>query len=262
MNARVVSTFSLVLLLGTIALGGQHPKAAHPKVATTARADPLVMTLATDRDAQAEAKRIKASPLYADNRVTGASWLSRAMEGFWNWLSNLFQGNANQKQLNLNPPSILGKWVIYAMWTILAGLVAFFVWLALKHFQWRFNLQRKSRALLEEDEPERTLDEWLERANALEAEGRYREAVRCLYLACLLRFDEARIARFDRGQTNWEHLGRIEASPNLPKTIDFRPPTLAFDRIWYGMHTRGVDDVQRFRTWYAEITSGLMEKAA
>jgi len=111
--------------------------------------------------------------------------------------------------------------------------------------------------MLEQDEPERTLDEWLDMANKLTADGKYREAVRCLYLACLLRFDEHLVARFDRGQTNWEHLARIRASSRMPIGLDFESPTKRFDTIWYGHRTRGLSDVDQFKDWYGRITEAL-----
>ena len=218
-------------------------------------------TMPVDKSAESLAASIKASTLYRDERVSHSNWWGRAMESFANWLKKLFDG-INPPQTNLKPPAILGPWMIYVMWGILGSLVIFFLALAARHFKWKVSLKRRSKALLEEDEPERTLDEWLERAKALEAEGKYREAVRCLYLACLLRFDEARVARFDRGQTNWEHLHRIQQSPALPPGLDFQAPTQAFDRIWYGMIVQGTEDVRQFHLWYGEVTGRLMEKAA
>jgi hypothetical protein len=214
-----------------------------------------------DNSAQAMAQQIKTSPLYRDEGVAQSNWLSRAMQSFLNWLEGLFNHVPKPNGVG-SAPSVLGPWVTWVMWGILGGLVIFLIVLALMHVRWKLTLKRKSKALLEEDEPERTLDEWLERANDLEAQGLYREAVRCLYLACLLRFDEARVARFDRGQTNWEHLHRIQASPKLPPGLDFLKPTQAFDRIWYGMQTKGQADVAKFREWYSLVAGSLMEKAA
>jgi hypothetical protein len=215
----------------------------------------------TDSSAQGMAKSIKSSPLYHDQKPAQSNWWERSLDGFYNWLSKLF-ANRDKSKAESNAPAILGPWVVYMMWTILGCLVLFFVVLAARHFKWKLTLKRKSKALLSDDEPERTLDEWLERADALEAEGKHREAVRCLYLACLMRFDEARVARFDRGQTNWEHLRRIQQCATLPPGTNFEPPTQAFDRIWYGMATRGAADVRQFRNWYAEISNALLEKAA
>ncbi len=96
----------------------------------------------------------------------------------------------------------------------------------------------------------------------MESEGRYREAVRALYLACLLRFDEALVARFDRAQTNWEHLHRIEGSVRKPQGLDFRTPTSLFDRVWYGYQGKGRDEVNQFRQWYMGITESLQRSPA
>jgi hypothetical protein len=133
---------------------------------------------------------------------------------------------------------------------------------AINRFSWSKRLERRAKALLDEDEPERSLDEWLEMADKLEREGKYREAVRSLYLACLLKIDEARIARFERSQTNWEHLARIEASPRRPAELEFREATMAFDHIWYGMRVDGSTDVMRFRNWYRQVTEAVKPKAA
>jgi hypothetical protein len=86
--------------------------------------------------------------------------------------------------------------------------------------------------------------------------------VRCLYLACLLRLDDAGVARFDRSETNWEHLYRIERSPSKPTGLGFRAPTIAFDRVWYGHNVRGLSDVHEFRMWYVGVQEALKERAA
>ncbi|MES1228088.1 MAG: DUF4129 domain-containing protein, partial [Armatimonadota bacterium] len=123
---------------------------------------------------------------------------------------------------------------------------------------WQFSLAKTGRkvktagGVLEDDEPDRTADEWLQKAAELEAQGEYRLAVRCLYVASLIRLDEANVARFRRGETNWEHLRRIEASPRKPTAFDFRSPTQKFDQVWYGYKIEGPADVQLFRDWYRE----------
>ncbi len=260
--ARVVSTFSLLTLLCLFAVAGPASGSGSKGAPGSDKLERILNDLPVDSTAQDQVRRIKSSPFYRDDQKTQSNWWERAAESFGNWLRKLFNGSERPSKIDAAPPAILGVWAIYLMWVVLACAALAFVALALKHFRWRFHLKRKSKALLEEDEPERSLDEWLERADALEAEGRYREAIRCLYLACLLRFDEARIARFDRGQTNWEHLYRIRKSPSLPGGLDFEPATQAFDGIWYGMRTRGQEDVAMFRAWYQSISHALMEKAA
>ncbi len=221
----------------------------------------------TDSLAKSQAAEIKASPLYRDEPAEASNWFGKAakniIDGIVAFFKRLFQGRSDENRMNgMHMPGLFGVWIVYVVWAILLALVATFAFFAIRQARWQTNLKRKAKAMLEEDEPERTLDEWLERAKLLESQGQFREAVRCLYLACLLKFDEARIARFDRGQTNWEHLHRIEASPKLPRDVEFRPATEAFDHIWYGMVTRGQADVDQFREWYLDLGQKLMMRAA
>lgn len=201
----------------------------------------------------------KSNPLYRDDdkEKQGGNWLAKAYEKL---------GEALQKLLNRNGPDLpnirpsapfFGSWLIYLMWGVLGLALAACLYLAIRHFSWKAKLKRKATSLLGEDEPERSLDEWLNLADQYEREGKYREAVRSLYLACLLKFDEYRVARFDRGQTNWEHLERIRSSPKMPTGLDFLAPTRAFDRVWYGMIVEGKPDVDRFRNWYEAVVDSL-----
>lgn len=154
-----------------------------------------------------------------------------------------------------NVPSII-------FWTILVSIVVAGVYLLVKYERAQARARRKATAILDEDEPERSLDEWLEQADLLERQGKYREAVRALYLACLLKVDEAGVARFIRTQTNWEHLSRIESSPTCPPELNLRQATKDFDQIWYGFNTQGAPDVQEFRGYYTNVLEILKRPAA
>jgi hypothetical protein len=206
-------------------------------------------------EAAAQARAIKASPLYRDSGERQSSnWLSGAVSR----LARLIPRLRPAAMPDIEAAPRLGSWLIYTVWTVLAIAAILFGVFAIRHFAFHRALKRRATALLDEDEPERTLDEWLATAERLEREGRHREAVRCLYLACLLKLDEHGVARFVRGQTNWEHLGRIQGSANKPSALDFSEPTRAFDRVWYGMRVRGSEDVGLFRGWYRDLT-GLLE---
>jgi len=203
---------------------------------------------------QAQANRIKKSPLYRDQGVDRKrNWLSDAIER----LRNIHLNSPKESSNSPGGFPLIGQWVVYAIWALLIGSVLALLFYLVRFLDWRGALTRRAKTLLEEDEPERTLDEWLQLADAHAAAGRYRESVRALYLACLLKFDEHNVARFDRGETNWEHLTRIQASPNRPELIDFTEATQRFDRIWYGFQTRGQPDVDQFRAWYQEISEKL-----
>ncbi len=186
-----------------------------------------------------------------------SNWLGRVIQRLKNW-----RIPRNDRTGDLDSLVALGPALILLVKVVLGLLLAGFLIFAVCQFRWRRGLRRRAAALLEESEPERTPDGWLERGEGLAAEERYREAVRCLYLACLLRFDEHGVARFERHETNWEHLVRISTSPKLPAALDFRPPTAAFDRIWYGQRVRGRGDFDAFRAWYSQIVSALEARAA
>ena len=206
------------------------------------------------------AQQIKRSPVYRDAGVKQESnWMGDAASRLGNIDCDC---NRAARSGSGSGISAVGNAIVYGVYGLLgAALIAFIIY-ALNKFSWSKKLERRAKALLDDDEPERSLDEWLEMADKLEREGKYREAVRCLYLACLLKIDEARIARFERSQTNWEHLARIEASPRRPEDFHFREPTKAFDEIWYGMRVKGSEDVMRFRAWYREVTDLMRPKAA
>jgi len=203
--------------------------------------------------AEQEVRQIKDSPFYRDPGIEGKrNWLAEALDR----LKNIHFDMDSPKTQG---PSVgfLGPAFTVFIWGFLGMGVCTLVYFAVKHINWQSTLTRKTKALLEDDEPDRTLDEWLQLADHHAADGRYREAVRALYLACLLKFDENDVARFDRGETNWEHLLRIEESPRLPHELDFRTPTQRFDRIWYGYQTEGMPDVNQFREWYQQISESL-----
>lgn len=217
-----------------------------------------VNDILSDTHAKSVAKQIKENRSYIDaGTQKDANWIEKAFER----LKNLKGPDMPKVNLPKGEAPALNGLMIF-VWILLGGGVLFLLIWAIRHFSWKRTLERKAKAMLEEDEPERTVDEWLEMADSLIAEGRYREAVRCLYLACLLRFDEFGVARFDRSQTNWEHLYRIRASIKLPKDIRFEPATQRFDVIWYGNRTAKIDDVSQFKAWYEEILGKLKENPA
>lgn len=206
----------------------------------------------TDSDsAKAKAAEIKKSVLYRDTTQEQGNWLGKAFRRVFEWIQSLFPKTAPSGRL---PNFGGGQWIIMAAWALLALLAAVFLFLAIRSFRRIKLAKRKRSAVLDEDEPERTLDEWLEMAGRLRAEARYREAVRCLYVACLLRYEELGVAPFRRHETNWEHLARIKLSPKQTG-LDFEPPTKAFDLVWYGNRVRGTIDVDEMEDFYRQLAA-------
>lgn len=89
-------------------------------------------------------------------------------------------------------------------------------------------------------------------ASLLAESGNYREAVRRLYLAALLRLRERELIRFESSQTNREVLAGIPRSS--PARGHLEPVVETFDRVWYGVQE---PDAQTFAAYSRQIDALL-----
>lgn len=89
------------------------------------------------------------------------------------------------------------------------------------------------------DPRERSPDAWIGDASALAAQGRFREALRALYLATLVSLDRSAWIRFEPSLTNWQYLRQMRAGS---VRNDFRAFTSTFDVKVYGGETVGAAD--------------------
>jgi hypothetical protein len=252
------------LISQALAAHGDESKRAVQKAEEYAQLIALAEDGSKGGDQSKLAKRIKDSSVYRDDgEGESANWLAGSIRRFQKlWQRDRDESSRGSSGPNLSAVPNFFAVIVPIVWILLGGLLLGFIIYAARFISFSKTRKRKAKAMLEEDEPERTLDEWLALAEAHEREGRFREAVRALYLACLLKFDEKNVARFVRSQTNWEHLARIEASPRLPAGLDFRQATKAFDLVWYGHKVRGAIDVSEFRSWYGAVTDALRGAAA
>lgn len=87
-----------------------------------------------------------------------------------------------------------------------------------------------------------------QQASELAQAGSYRQAMRQLYLAALLRLDEVGVLRYDRSQTNREVLAQLPSASvahgHLAPVVD------TFDRIWYGVRE---PDQDTYAAYAAEV---------
>ncbi len=213
-------------------------------------------------DSETSNKRIidiLSNPAYREeSSKKDSNWLQRALDR----LSDLFKTQRepfsnNSQNFSMPKPLDLGAIFPFIIGILIAAL-CFALFVAFRNVKFSKSKREKStrRGLLDDDEPLLTYDEWLEKANALEKEGKFREAVRCLYLAILMRLDESRIIRFERTETNWEHLYRIENSL-APKEVDYKTLTKRFDLVWYGDHSCTTEDLILFRNHYQLLVDSI-----
>ncbi len=84
----------------------------------------------------------------------------------------------------------------------------------------------------ERDDPrERAPEAHLDDAATLAAGGRFRDALRSLYLATLVALDRRRMISFDPALTNWQYIRQM---PRGAVRSDFASFTRLFDYKWYG----------------------------
>lgn len=264
--AVLALTLSLLLLFAPQAVNAQELPTEEQELSILSGEEMTAREQGTVADAQTEAADILSQTEFRDDGVARSrNWFANAAqavgEAIAEWLRNLFGNREIDTNAGNGNFGILAlPWLGPTMWVVvIVAILAFVIWAATK-FNWGAAARlrkKKVGGLMDEDEPERTADEWLVQADKLAADGEFRKAVRCLYIACLVRIDEAGIARLIRAETNWEHLHRIEASPKKPTDLDFRKPTQRFDTIWYGFRTQGQPDVDEFRAFYVDLCQKL-----
>ncbi|MCC7101830.1 MAG: hypothetical protein IT206_01985 [Fimbriimonadaceae bacterium] len=213
-----------------------------------------------DIDALRKAKR---SPLYNDPGAREQSnWLQKSLESFGDWLRRLFQRpNRESATPRLPGVSIVPTFLTTVVWVVIGAVALAALAVAVKLIAQGRKKVDRSRGLVADEELKLSLDEWLERADALIAQGHYREAVRCLYIACLLRLDQASVIEFRRHETNWEHYHRFCESDARPD-FNFLVPTREFDSIWYGHRCKGEEDAVRFKSYYQNLLDILNPRRA
>ena len=209
------------------------------------------------------AEDLKRDPVYHRTTAKSSNWLSKTIANIWEWFNKLFKKKEEDRRPLQNPAAWLSAlstivyWVVIALLVVIVGVFVFYMVRAI-------NLKRSQRrtgkaSVIDDLEIIKTEDEYLREADGLIAQGRFREAIRSLYLACLLSIDAIRIAKFERSETNWEHLRRIESSRTKPEAFEFRSVTRIFDRVWYGFELKGMEDVDFLRAKYLEIKALKVE---
>lgn len=142
----------------------------------------------------------------------------------WTILNRIFNGAAGHPKVT--------KVLLWAVVTLLS--FAFLAWLiySLSHVSLAGLTSRPSRAHPKEMSSTRTWREMAQSARSAAANGDFREAIRIIYTAAVLRIGEAGVWRVDPARTHREYLHL------LPQNSLQRAPltaiTSCFERVWYG----------------------------
>lgn len=103
-----------------------------------------------------------------------------------------------------------------------------------------------ARADLDQPMAVATADAVRAEAACLAQAGSFRAAIRALYLATLLNWDEQGRLRFDRSLTNREVLARAKTQADTTLFERLAPLVERFDRYWYGGALCTVDEYRAF----------------
>lgn len=191
-------------------------------------------------------------------RTTTKNWAARGMDKVWDSIRKWLDGLDDKHYQGPRASTPFLGFLTPVIWFVLgAAVLGFLAWALVTFAGMKARKAKHAGGLMDDDEPERTADEWLTKADELERQGEFRLAVRCLYVATLIRLDEGNVARFRRWETNWEHLQRIESSQRKPAGYSIRPATEKFDVVWYGHQVDGKADLDLFRNWYREAMHAM-----
>jgi hypothetical protein len=103
---------------------------------------------------------------------------------------------------------------------------------------------------------DRTPAEFLAEAERMEAEGRWRQAIRMRYAALLAQLGQDGFIRLRPGRTTGEYV--VEMRSNLPDAAEaFESATRVFERAWYGKGEPAESDLEAFKVQ----ASGVKSKA-
>ena len=237
MARRAARLLVALLLVGGLLVGGLLVVGALPALgAPGGAAQPLPTPTQDPAATRARADEILARPEF---RKAQPNLLQRLATTVSRWVSDLFQG------LLVGGIGAAAAWFIL----IVAGLVVAAVALRLT----RDVRADPSRALVELPVAvRRTPVEWRRQAEAHEAAGEWKDALRCRYRALVADLVARRAIRDLPGRTTGEY--RAEVGANVPAGAGaFGGASELFERAWYGNRPTGAAENEQFRELADEV---------
>lgn len=207
----------------------------------------------------ADVASLKASPAYTDlGPKHSSNWMKDSLDRIGEWFNSLKFEQPDQPASNA-PTGSMPDFFTPLMWIVLAIVVGVALFFAVKYAMESSLGKRQSSGLFTAEEIEKlTVDEWLAKADGMISQGLYREAIRCLYVANLVRLQEQSLLQLRPHETNWEHYRRFRVQP-LAAKWDMTASTSQFDEFWYGKKEAQLEDAMRFKEHYGELQEVLKQ---
>jgi len=270
-RSRILLAFSLLCAIGLVA---GSSLSAQPGGRTS------TSSLEQARDLQQAIDRTLESPEYTwRTEEEAAPWMIRILESLekmsgaierWidaivEWLTERF-GDRSQ-DLSLAEPSGYSIPAIAIAIALLSGLLAFLYWRQTRRTE-PVDVESDRISPLEAirfEESEAASvesDRWLAWSREFEQDGRYRDAIRALYLATLSHLSERGRLRLARHKSNRDYrreLARREGR-DAPVLAAFTGCLSIFERTWYGRHSADPLLLETMRTGTEEVLQFAPER--
>ena len=175
--------------------------------------------------------------------------LERMIEGFFEWLSNLFP-----KRARVAPGGSprVSKWtlaLVVGLCLAVLGYVARRLWLRRGGGTKSLGLRRGARVVLGERlEADQTAADLLDEAERLARAGELRGAIRKAYVALLCELGDRGVVRLAQHKTNRDYLDAVRRAARPRLYTEMLPLTNAFELHWYGLRAASDADWQSFKT--------------
>jgi hypothetical protein len=112
-----------------------------------------------------------------------------------------------------------------------------------------------THAVAQPTEPRRSAVNWRAEAERLEAEGNWKDALRCRYRSLVMELIERDVLRDVPGRTAGEY--RVELREHAPTAATaFSGASELFERAWYGDLPTGATENERFQVLARDVLVG------
>ncbi|HNI33849.1 MAG TPA: DUF4129 domain-containing protein [Microthrixaceae bacterium] len=174
------------------------------------------------------------------------------LERFMDWLSELFSDRGGDVQLGQGSSwgGAIGNVILWVAIVLLAIGLAFLIYKVVSNRSPR--LKKKTTKATVEVEEVRSATEWASDADRLEAEGAWKEAIRCRYRELVARLVDAGVAAPQPGRTTGELRSDVDlGAPGV--SGDFSRATGLFEQPWFADAPTGAAENAEFKALAARV---------